>query len=137
MPSGYNQYAKLKIYYAVLLALTLLFTLYEELHLRRWLFHRFGRDSVVAGSLPNFLAVLVFSVAFTVIKPSEREGGIIRTVIAIVLGLVIYEIAQIWMPHRTFDWNDIAATLLGGIFSWVVLALPRQLLLLSGKPARI
>jgi len=40
------------------------------------------------------------------------------------------------MPHRTFDWNDIAATVLGGIFAWIVLARPLQLLLRSGKPAQ-
>jgi hypothetical protein len=120
---------KLKIYYAALLALTLLFTLYEELHLRRWLFHHFGRNSVVAGSLPNFLAVLVFSLAYTVIKPPQGSRQIIQTIATVVIGLTLYEIAQIWMPHRTFDWNDIAATLLGGLVAWILIAIPRQLLL--------
>ena len=123
---------KLKIYCAALLALTLLFTLYEELHLRRWLFHHFGRNSVVAGSLPNFLAVLVFSLAYTVIKPPQSSRQIIQTISTVVIGLTLYEIAQIWMPHRTFDWNDIAATLLGGLVSWLLLAIPRQLLLKPG-----
>jgi hypothetical protein len=126
---------KLKIYYAALLAVTLLFTLYEELHLRRWLFHHFGRDSVVAGSLPNFLAVLVFSLAYTVIKPPQGSRQIIQTIATVVIGLTLYEIAQIWMPHRTFDWNDIAATLLGGLASWLLLAIPWQLLLKPGRPS--
>lgn len=131
MPLEPDRQQKLKTYYLILLALTLIFTLYEELHLRRWLFHYFGHNSVVAGSLPNFLAVLVFSVAFTVIKPPANPRAILRTIVAVVIGLTLYEIAQIWMPHRTFDWNDIAATLLGGIFAWIVLALPRPLLLRS------
>ena len=127
MPLDRPRQQKLKTYYLILLALVLIFTLYEELHLRRWLFHHFGHDSVVAGSLPNFLAVLVFSVAYTVIKPPANARTILGTITTVVIGLVLYEIAQIWMPHRTFDWNDIAATVLGGIFAWMVLALPRSL----------
>ncbi|WP_263359375.1 VanZ family protein [Acidicapsa ligni] len=120
---------KLRATYAILLAATLIFTLYEELHLRRWLFHKYGSSSVLAGSLPNFLAVVILSLAVMVVKFPQRNREIIRTILAVVVGLTLYEVAQIWMPHRVFDWNDIAATLLGGIFVWLLIILPRQMIL--------
>ena len=135
MPTSLAQYQKLRIVYASMLALTLLFTLYEELHLRRWLFHHLGLSSVVAGSLPNFLAVLVFSLAIVTLQLPGSSRDILRTVISIVLGLILYEVAQIWMPHRVFDWNDIAATLLGGIFSWLLLLIPRKVFIPSTDQA--
>jgi hypothetical protein len=112
---------KLRIACAALLAVSLLFTLYEELYLRRWLYHHFGRHSVVAGSLPNFLAVIILSFAVVVIRLPKVSRDITRTVLSIVTGLTLYEIAQIWMPHQVFDWNDIAATLIGGVIAWVII----------------
>ncbi len=118
--------AKLRATYAVLLAITLIFTLYEELHLRRWLFHQHGIDAVIAGSLPNFLSVVIFSLAIVFLRHPQGYRDVIRAIVSIVIGLMLYEVAQIWMPHRTFDWNDIAATLLGGIFTSMLLLIPRH-----------
>jgi hypothetical protein len=131
LPTDKQQFQKLRISYAVLLSLALVFTLYEELHLRRWLFHHFGRTSVVAGSLPNFLAVLIVSLAVVAVRLPLINRDITRSVVSIVVGLTLYEIAQIWMPHQVFDWNDIAATLLGGVFSWGLIFIPRQVFLKS------
>ena len=138
MPNSLAQYQKLRITYAVMLALILLFTVYEELHLRRWLFHHLGHSSVVAGSLPNFLAVVIFSAAVTALRFPESSRAIVHTTISVVLGLTLYEVAQIWMPHRVFDWNDIAATLLGGVFSWLLLVIPRKIFMGStGRPLAV
>lgn len=135
MPISLAQYQKLRISYASMLAVALLFTLYEELHLRRWLFHHLGRSSVVAGSLPNFLAVVVFTLAIMTLQLPGSSRDILRTVISIMLGLILYEVAQIWMPHRVFDWNDIAATLLGGVFTWLLLLIPLKVIIPSTDQA--
>jgi hypothetical protein len=115
---------QLRISYVALLSLTLLFYAYEELHLRRWLFHHLGRNSVIAGSLPNFLAVVLLSLAVMAVRLPLRSRNIIRTIAAIVVGLSLYEVAQIWLPHQVFDWNDLAATVFGGIFAWTLILIP-------------
>lgn len=125
MPTGNTSHHKLRLTYASLLALALAFTLYEELHLRRWLFQHYGHNSVIAGSLPNFLAVILFGLAMVLIKLPDSNRKTIQPIAAVVIGLILYEIAQIWMPHRVFDWNDIAATVLGGIACSVLAIIPR------------
>lgn len=112
---------RLRLLYAIVLILSLSFTLYEELFLRRWLYRHLGRSSVIAGSLPNFLAVLIFSFAFALIRLPKSSQDIARMVTSIVAGLILYEVAQIWMPHRVFDWNDVAATLIGGAVAWTLI----------------
>lgn len=127
---------KLRIGYAIVLALSLVFTLYEELHLRRWLFHQHGFAAIIAGSLPNFLAVLLASAAIAVIRVPQTGSDAVRLVASIVCGLCLYEVAQIWMPHMTFDWNDMAATFIGGLFSWLLLLALQQGLAPSGPRLR-
>jgi len=103
--------------YFILLIILLGFTFYEELYLRRYLFAH--HESVVAGSLPNFLAVVICSVGYMgLLLPSLPKA--IRAVAAIVIGFVLYECAQIWMPNRVFDVKDIVASIIGGLFSVLV-----------------
>jgi hypothetical protein len=121
MPSTLTRAQKLRVVYVVLAASSVAFYLFEELHLRRWLYHRYGHRSIVAGSLPNFLAALVLGFAAAVLRVPDRNYDAVRLAVAIMAGLILYEIAQIWMPHQVFDWNDMAATLLGGVVLWAVL----------------
>lgn len=115
---------KLQRIYGTYLIFTVLFILFEELYLRRWLYRHLGSSSVIAGSLPNFLSVLVFSFAIAFLTLPHNHRKALRTVLSVLTGLILYEIAQIWMPHRVFDWNDIAATLLGGIVAWLAVCAP-------------
>ena len=107
-----------RIYYGALLAAILLFTAFEELYLRHWLVQHYGHTSILAGSLPNFLAAILLSLVVAIVKPPISRSDSLRPAVTAVSALVLYEIAQIWMPHRTFDWYDIAATLLGGLAVW-------------------
>jgi hypothetical protein len=121
MASTLTRAQRLRLTYVFLAAISVAIYLFEELHLRRWLYQHYGHGSVVAGSIPNFLAVLVLGFAAAVLRVPDRNSEAVRLVVAIMAGLILYEIAQIWMPHQVFDWNDIAATLLGGVVLWAVL----------------
>ena len=118
---------KARTYYATLLLITLLFTLYEELSLRRWLFHHSHQSlvaSLLAGSLPNFLAALILGLIVLIIKLPRTPSARLRPILAIVAGLSAYELAQLWMPNRVFDWADLLATILGGAVCWSLTLFP-------------
>ena len=103
----------------IALVIILAFTLYEELSLRRYLFKQ--HSYILAGSLPNFLAALLMSITYQLIKPSAENKAIFRSIIAIVSGLILYEIAQLFMPNMVFDFGDVIASILGGSFAYLLI----------------
>jgi hypothetical protein len=106
--------------YFTILALLLLFTLYEELSLRPYLFKHHITTLYLADSLPNFLAVVILSFGYmAIILPPDNK--VLHFIISIVIGLSLYELAQIWMPQRIFDIKDIIASVMGGGFSYLVI----------------
>ncbi|WP_259067206.1 hypothetical protein HDF24_19385 [Mucilaginibacter sp. X4EP1] len=106
--------------YAIILALIVLFTAYEELHFRKYLFSM-PKTVIIAGSLPNFLAAMLFAFAYMVIKNPVNNAEIIRSITFIVIGLILYEFAQIWIPNMVFDVKDIIASILGGALSYLII----------------
>ena len=113
---------KKRLIYTIILALVVLFTAYEELSLRRYLF-KTHKAIFIADSLPNFLAAILFIFAYMALKAPRNNREILKPIIFIVLGLVLYEFAQIWMPHMVFDIKDIVASVLGGAISYGVIFL--------------
>jgi hypothetical protein len=113
---------KKRFIYTLILALVVLFTAYEELSLRRYLF-KTHKALFIADSLPNFLAAILFVFAYMALKNPGSNREILKSIIVIVSGLVLYEFAQIWMPHMVFDVKDIVASVLGGAISYAVIFL--------------
>jgi glycopeptide antibiotics resistance protein len=97
----------------------LAFTLYEELSFRRYLFHK--HIYIIADCLPNFLASMLLIFAVTIIKKQTNSREVLRSSIAIVAGLICYEIAQIWMPNMVFDIKDIIASIIGGALAYCII----------------
>ena len=113
-----------RISYLIVLLAALAFTLYEELSLRPYLFKHHITTLYLADSLPNFLAVVILVFAYMAIRlPPNNKAP--NAILSIVAGLSLYELAQIWMPHRVFDVKDIIASVLGGVFSYVVILILR------------
>jgi glycopeptide antibiotics resistance protein len=105
----------------------LAFTIYEELFLRSYLFKNHIKPAFIAGSLPNFLSPLIFAFAMAVLKfpVTNKQAG--RFIISIVIGLILYEFVQLFMAQQVFDVFDIAATILGGVLAFTVVALLNKL----------
>jgi hypothetical protein len=90
-----------------------------ELGFRAYLYNTLGHNSIIAGSIPNFVAVVLISLIYAVIKNDSP----IKTSAMACLIMVLYEFAQPIIQGRTFDLFDIAASLIGGIFVFCLLSI--------------
>lgn len=93
------------IIHASILNATLAFTLFAELYLRKYLFKH--HSYLLAGSLPNFLASIVMSFIYITVNNAAQDKTIIKAIIALVSGLVLYEFIQLLMPRMVLDIKDI------------------------------
>ncbi len=78
----------------------------------------------LVGVMPNLLPAAVLP-ALIIIRPqSVRFKEYFSIVVAVLSALIAYEIAQLWMPSRTFDVADIIASILGAglgcLFCWLI-----------------
>lgn len=78
-------------------------------------------DSI--GNLGGIVVQIFFSLAI-INSPGKKAYNLI---IFLVLGYIIYEILQPYLPKGVFDWKDIYGTVLGGIISTVILLSIRML----------
>ncbi len=105
-------------YYAIILIIITIFTLYEELSLRKYLFRK--QIYLLADCFPNFLAALLLIFAAIVIKRQTTNRETLRSCVAITAGLICYEFIQIWMPNMVFDIKDIIASVVGGALAYCI-----------------
>jgi len=104
-------------------SLTFLFTAYNELSLRSYLYKHSVKPHFLADSLPNFLGVVLLSLLFSIIEYKKATAIPLNPALKATLSMVLYEFAQFLIPGRTFDIQDIAASILGGILSYLFLLL--------------
>lgn len=78
----------------------------------------------IFGVMPNFLPAGFLPMLLFITRRVLRAADFFSLVGAMLLALCAYEFAQIWMPKRTFDWADIAASVAGSSFGclagWLV-----------------
>lgn len=75
-------------------------------------------DFGLAGSLPSFLYVIGFSQLLQ-IRPIKYS---VLVILVVTLGSVIYEFKQ-YRSSGNLDVNDIVASILGGVISYLILTL--------------
>lgn len=113
--------SKRKKVHLVLLILAMAATACMELGFRAYLFKHYGRDSILAGSIPNFVAVVLATLIYVVIK-GENESPLRMSLMGCFI-MVLYEVAQPLMEGRTFDVFDIVASIIGGLFVFCLLTI--------------
>ena len=74
----------------------------------------------VAGVLPNFVCGAVVPLAVFLTQRSLRFREFLWMTLFTLIGLCVYEVAQLGMPRRTFDWDDILASIAGAIMALVL-----------------
>ena len=67
----------------------------------------------IEGSLPNFAATALAPVLLMFSTKKYTQKSYLRFIMIVFSAMCLYEFFQLWMPRRTFDWNDILASLFG------------------------
>lgn len=116
-----------RLAYVLILVPVIAFTAWMELGLRAAWLARFGARSVIAGSAPNVVAVILIALILAVVKGQAVDATPSRLIAGSVVAMAAYEVAQIWMPGRTFDPFDLIASLIGGVIAYPLLSIPYRL----------
>lgn len=75
------------------------------------------------GNLGGILVQLFFGLFL--LNPGKVKG--LRIIAFFVIGYILYEIAQPYLPKGVFDWKDIYGTLIGGLIGAVCFLLIQQM----------
>jgi len=106
----------------IYLLITACITLAILLGLRSFLFKKYGYDSILIGCVPNFIAVVLFSLIFNLVKSGKKDTTPLKMSFMGTTIMVFYECVQPFIQGRTFDWFDIIASLIGGLFVYIILS---------------
>lgn len=78
----------------------------------------------LVGTFPNLLPALVMPALIFIRPQIVRFTEYLMLAMAILFGLIVYEIVQLWMPSRTFDYADIVASVVGAglgcLLCWLI-----------------
>ncbi|RZK39517.1 MAG: hypothetical protein EOO90_18605 [Pedobacter sp.] len=92
-----------------------------QLGYRSMLFKRYGSDSIFVGCFPNFIAVVLISLIFNLVKNGKKDSTPLKISLMGTATMVFYEFIQPFIQGRTFDWLDVVASLIGGLFVYITL----------------
>jgi hypothetical protein len=71
-------------------------------------------DFGIADSMGNLGGIMVqIFFGLTVFNSSNKKG--LRLISFFIIGYILYEIAQPFLPKGVFDWKDIYGTIIGGL----------------------
>ena len=76
-------------------------------------------DFGLADSIGNLggIVVQIFFMFFVLNSPFKKG---IRIIGFLVIGYIVYEIAQPYLPRGVFDWKDVYGTVIGGAISFLL-----------------
>ena len=79
-------------------------------------------DYGIADSMGNLGGIIVQLFFGLTIFNSTRIKGL-RLIAFFILGYILYEIAQLFLPKGVFDWKDIYGTIIGGLIGLLLFLL--------------
>ena len=82
---------------------------------------KLGDGSIVAGSAPNIVAVVLISLIYASVKANDANSTPVRLALMGTATMAFYEVAQLWIPERTFDVFDLLASFVGGFIALAIL----------------
>lgn len=71
-------------------------------------------DFGIADSMGNLGGIIVqIFFGLTIINSTKEKG--LRLIYFFIIGFILYEVAQPFLPKGVFDWKDIYGTIIGGL----------------------
>ena len=83
-------------------------------------------DYGIADSIGNSGGIIVQIFISLALLNSPRKK-VFNVIAFIVIGYILYEILQPYLPRGVFDWKDIYGTLIGGVISLFVLFMVKKM----------
>ena len=79
-------------------------------------------DFGIADSMGNLGGIIVqLFFGLTIFNSTKKKG--FRLISFFIIGYILYEIAQLFLPKGVFDWKDIYGTFVGGIIGLLLFLL--------------
>ena len=115
-----------RIIYFVIAVLFFLITEMGRNIYRPYIYANHINDYGIADSIGNLGGIMV-QIFFMLAILNSPKNKALRVIVFIVIGYVIYEILQPFLPRGVFDLKDIYGTLIGGVIALFVLLIIQKL----------
>ncbi len=93
---------------------------------RPYIYRNEINDFGIADSVGNLGGIVVqIFLSLAILNSQKRKA--FHVIGFLVVGYILYEIVQPYLPKGVFDWKDIYGTLIGGLVSLVFLLLLRRI----------
>ena len=111
-----------RILYFVTFLITFLLTEIGRYIYRPFIYENNINDYGIADSMGNLGGIIVqIFFGLTLLNSTKKKG--FRIISFLVLGYILYEIAQLYLPKGVFDWKDIYGTIIGGLIGLLLFLL--------------
>ncbi len=114
--------------FIILFFAILVFTYFWEKSLRPQLLSDNNSSFYLLESFPNFLSIVILSFGAMALFSPKENLAIFKLTFSLTCGVILYEIYQMMMPERVFDYKDIIASILGFVFSYLIIYLINRML---------
>ena len=107
----------------IYLVITILFFILTEVGrkiYRPYIYSNKLEDFGIADSIGNLGGIFVQIYFSLAILNSPKKKGF-NVIGFIVVGYIVYEIIQPYLPRGVFDWKDVYGTIIGGVISTLIL----------------
>ena len=116
-----------RIVYLITAIVAFLVTEFGRFVYRPYIYENNINDFGIADSVGNWGGIVVqIFFGLVILNPSYNKG--FRLMGFFVVGYILYEILQPFLPKGTFDWQDIYGTLIGGLLGVIIYLLINKLI---------
>lgn len=123
----------LRLVYFVIFLLSFAMTEIGRYIYRPYIYENNINDFGIADSMGNLGGIIVQIFFGLSILNSGRKKGF-YLIAFFVVGYIVYEMLQPYLPKGTFDWKDIYGTVIGGLFSLLLFLLIHALMSVKKNP---